>query len=394
MRRGALLPNVGLGILSLALAAAVLEAGARLWARRLEGEAGTVREPLLRFDAALGWSKPPGAQAVLRRFEYRTALRINSHGLRGPERPYERPAGTRRVLLLGDSFAEGYTVSEEATVASVLERALCAGGSAWDVVNAGTHGWSTDQEYLFWREQGVRYRPDHVVLLFYYNDLAGNVRADGKPWFAVEDGGLSLHNSPVPRPPDGEARGERAKPFRLQPWRGSMALRLLSNRTSLGNPALHRLLAGGGLVEPDDPGPLPAELFPFRAVHRRESDEMWSRTTALLRALAREVEGAGARLLVFYVPARFEVNERAWELTRQRYRLGPRWKPERVAERLRAECAGLGLVLIDPREELRARESSGRPAYYPRDGHWTEAGHETAAGLIARKLAPAATASP
>jgi acetyltransferase AlgX (SGNH hydrolase-like protein) len=388
MRRlRALLPNVALGILSLTLAAAALEAGSRFWVRRLQGGPGTVREPLLRYDPALGWSKPPGVQAVLQRSEYRTPLRINSHGLRGPEVPYEKPPGRRRVLLLGDSFAEGYTVPEEATVGSVLERALRAGGGAWEVVNSGTHGWSTDQEYLYWRDEGVRYHADHVVLLFYYNDLAGNVSAAGKPVFLVEEGGsLALHNAPVPRPPAGEARGDRARPFRLQPWRGSMALRLLSNRTSAGNPELHRALAGLGLVEPDKSGPPPVELLPFSAVHRHEADDMWRHTEALLAALAREVEAAGARLVVFYVPARFEVNEGAWQLTRRRYRLGPRWKPERVWERLGATCADLGLVLVDPRSAFRALEDSGRPAYFPLDGHWTEAGHAAAADVLARAL--------
>ena len=389
MRRlRALLPNLVLAVLSLTACAAMVEVGSRLWVRPLQGAPGTVREPLLRFDPALGWSKPPGAEALLQRAEYRTRLRINSQGLRGPERPFEKPAGVRRVLLLGDSFAEGYTVAEPATVGDVLEGLLRAGGGEWEVVNGGTHGWSTDQEYLFWREQGVRYRPDHVFLLFYYNDLAGNVNEEGKPWFDLEGGALHLRNSPVPRPPEGEARGDRAKPFRVHPWRGSMALRLIGNRTSAGSPGLHRLLARAGLVEPDDPGPLPAELLPFSAVHRKEADEMWARTTALLEALAREVEAAGARLRIVYVPARFEVNERAWRLTQQRYRLGPRWKPARVAERLHAECADRGLALLDLRDALRPQENSDQPAYLPRDGHWTESGHRAAARALARALLP------
>ena len=35
-------------------------------------------------------------------------LKFNSRGLRGPERGYEKPAGTFRTLLLGDSFTDGY----------------------------------------------------------------------------------------------------------------------------------------------------------------------------------------------------------------------------------------------------------------------------------------------
>ena len=142
--------------------------------------------------------------------------------------------------------------------------------------------------------------------------------ADGKPRFQLEGRSLELHNAQVPRGRAGTARGERAKPFRILPWRGSMALRLLSNRTRAGNPELHRFLARVGLVEPDSIGALPVELLPYSAVHRNETDPMWRHTEALLAALEREVEAAGARL----------------------------------------------------------------------DGHWTEAGHQAAATLLARALKP------
>jgi hypothetical protein len=389
MRLPALFPRLALSVASLGLVAGALEVGSRLWSRRLQGGPGTVREPLLRFDPRLGWSKPPGTEAVLQRAEYRQVLRINSQGLRGPERPYQKPGGRRRVLLLGDSFAEGYTVAESDTVSSVLERLL---GERSEVINGGTHCWSTDQEYLFWADEGVRYQPDEVVLLFYYNDLPGNVSAEGKPYFELEGDELRLRNSPVPRPPEGQARGDRSRPFRILPWRGSMALRLLSNRTGSGNPELHDALALLGLVEPYEEGPPPLDLAPFSAVHRTEADDMWRRTQALLARLRRDVEAAGARLLVFYVPARFEVNDRAWELTRRRYGLGPRWKRERVAEHLQATCNELGLPLVDPRAALRAVEDSGRRlAYFPQDGHWTEAGHQAAATALAAALSVAGT---
>src|SRR5262245_61702990 len=114
------LSELALAAASILLVAALVEAGARVWARRLQGAPGTVREPLLQFDPKLGWSKPPGAQATIQRNEYKQDLRINSHGLRGPERDYGKPPGVRRVLLLGDSFVEGYTVAEDDTVAAVL----------------------------------------------------------------------------------------------------------------------------------------------------------------------------------------------------------------------------------------------------------------------------------
>ena len=66
-RLRALVLNLAIGALSLALTLAALEGAARLWARHLAGGPGTVRDPLLQFDPNLGWSKPPGGQTVMQR---------------------------------------------------------------------------------------------------------------------------------------------------------------------------------------------------------------------------------------------------------------------------------------------------------------------------------------
>src|SRR6185295_5457463 len=76
------------------------------------------------YDPLLGWRKKPGARVTYRRREYTVEVAVNSHGLRDPERGYEAPPGTLRVLALGDSFLEGYTVPLEQTVTQVLEREL------------------------------------------------------------------------------------------------------------------------------------------------------------------------------------------------------------------------------------------------------------------------------
>ena len=67
-------------------------------------------------------SLAPGRQAVMQCPQYRTRIQINSNGLRGPERGYGKPAGLRRVLLLGDSLVEGYTVTEPRLVCDLVAR--------------------------------------------------------------------------------------------------------------------------------------------------------------------------------------------------------------------------------------------------------------------------------
>jgi len=375
--------NVALAVASIVVACAMIEAAARLLARRWASQPGAIRNPMVRYHPTLGWDKPPGAEGWIRRPEYNVHLVINAHGLRGPDHPYEKPRGAHRTLLLGDSFTEGYTVAEEETVRARLQALLDAAGCVpHEVINGGTAAYSTDQEYLFFLEEGARYAPDVVVVLFYYNDLVGDTPGGlGKPWFDVVGEGLVLRNSPVPERVPGRPV---ARPFGIKPWRGSVALRLLSDRTSGANPGLHRALARLGLVEPEDAaGPLPREFWPFGPGHKDEIALMWRRVRAILAALNEAASSRGARLVVLHVPARFEVDDRAWELTRERYSMGLRWwRRERVFDDLRETCRSLDLPLIDPRDALRAAQTSGRPAYFVRDGHWTAEGHAVAAQAI------------
>jgi hypothetical protein len=377
--------------LALAAASTILvltgaEIAARIYLHRLEGAPGTIARPLAVFDPELGWSKPPGASAVIQRAEFRVHEAINAHGLRGPDRPYDKAAGLRRVMLLGNSFTEAANVEEEETLRAVLEaRLLARGRGAYEVINGGTAGYSTDQEYLFYRREGARYHPDVVVMVFYYNDLAGVLGGEGgKPYFELGEAGLVLRNSPVP-PPDAQWNRDRRNRFVFRPWRRSYALRLLSQRTGAGNPELHRVLARVGLTEPIDDTP-PPEMWPYGLGHRAEVLEMWRRFVALVSALRGEVDKGGGELVLFYAPAAFETDDRAWDLTRRRYRFGRRWERDRVAGDLAATAAELGILLVDPRPEFRAAFAGGRRTNYPVDGHWNVAGNALAAEVLERAI--------
>jgi SGNH hydrolase-like domain, acetyltransferase AlgX len=393
-RLRSLLANLFLVLVSLAVCAAIAETAARIYAASLarpDPAAAAVAKPISRFHPTLGWDKPPGGEARIRRAEFDIEIRINSLGLRGPEYGYAKPAGTKRVLILGDSFAEGYYVDEPDTARAVLEKDLNAGPCrGWQVVNGGTIAYSTDQEYLFFREEGYRYQPDLVTLLFYHNDLLYNASGRGpggevKPFFGVDDGQLVARHTTLA--PDPEGAPNRQNPGRapLRPWRGSIALRLLSNRTVNASPRLHEALAGLGLVQPvsDDP---PREFWPYGPGRGREVGEMWAVTAALLRALKQDVEARGARLSVLYVPARFEVNASVWQTTRERYQLGKRWDPYVVYDRLQKEMDAIGVPLLDTREALSRTEASGPPAYYTRDVHWNAVGNRIAAEALQRHV--------
>jgi hypothetical protein len=383
-----LVANGVLAGVSVVFCLGVAEVGARLVdALRVRGEARALADlkPFSRHHPLLGWEKNPGAERHIRRPEIDVHMAWNAHGQRGPERDYVRPPGVRRVLLIGDSFAAGYYAEEPETLRAVLEAQLARScGGPIEVLNGGTGAYSTDQEYLYYQSEGQRFGAEVVVLLFYYNDLAYNlsptgVSGEAKPFFTLDGERLVLQNTPIPAPVSDKPNRQNPGVSALAPWHGSIALRMLSDRTADSAPRLHRFLSRLGLVQPVSSHPS-RELTVYGLAP--ETPSMWRVTEAILAALEREVAGHGARLVVLHVPARFEVNDGVWELTRERYQMGRRWDRNRVFERLKVACERIGVPLVDPREGLRRAEASPAPAYYTRDTHWNAVGNRVAAEAL------------
>jgi hypothetical protein len=102
----------------------------------------------------------------------------NSKGLRDTrEFAYAKPAGTLRVLALGDSHTQGYEVRQDATFSAVLERYLVHHGVRAEVLNAGVSGFGNAEELAYLESEGYRYHPDVVVLGFYGNDYEDNLKS-------------------------------------------------------------------------------------------------------------------------------------------------------------------------------------------------------------------------
>jgi hypothetical protein len=347
----------------------------------------------LRYHPTLGWDKMPNERVDLWPAETHVVFETNAHGLRGPFRPYRKPAGIKRVLLLGDSFAEGGMVEEGLSVRAQLERRLDGRACGrFEVLNGGTSGWSTDQELLFFREQGRLYAPDAVVLLFFSNDLAGNLSVRKKPRFELVDGRLELTHSPVPPPPPDRVRRPPPAAPQLGPWRGSAALRLLGMRTETGNPPWHRRLAALGLVPPMVDHPPTRSWLLSYGPESEETESRWRTTGALLAALRDETTAIGAPLIIFYVPASFEVDDASWRRTRERWDLdAPGYDRETVIQRLQQVCRRIRVPLVDPRPELRSALRHGESPYFLLDPHWTAVGHRVAAETLAPAIDRAAS---
>ena len=367
-----------------------LEVAVRLL-RRGEGRGKEAAEigRYIEYDPILGWSKTPGARVVYRRREYTVEVAINRRGLRDPERGYDAPRGTTRILALGDSFIEGYTVSLPQTVTQVLESSLSGAGCRVQVINGGTAGYSNDQELLFYETEGHRYAPGVVVLFFHYNDVVYNDRQDyfgaPKPVFQMGQGALCIHRLPVRRP---TSRVVPEPPTETPAASRSALLEWVRERLWYGAPGAYDLVARRGLWEPM---PRMKTRLELRVYERRRVDpieDAWAKTAAILARLEDGARSRGARLLLVYVPSRLEIDDRTWRLTCRLYDWDEAgWDRGRVAQRVKEIGAQAGIPVLDLTDALRrADENEGRP-YFTYDGHWSPLGHRVAAREVQRALA-------
>ncbi len=379
-RVAGLAANAGLALACTSLALVAFEAVARM----TDEAAGTpIRALYTEHDPLLGWRHRPGAKGDFSQGSYS----INSLGLRDEERGYASANGAERILVLGDSFAEGFSVRFEECVSQVLQRQLRSTGCNVDVINGGVVGYSTDQEYLFYRRETARYGARVVVLFFFYNDILANVMDSvgaPKPRLSWEDGSLRLLNDPVPQRAHAAAAAARAHPpYPL----GSAALEWVRKRLST-SPVAYRASARLGLWEVPPPAPPPDDMKVFKRRTPRAERLAWAATTRLLQALNDEVSAHGARLLVAYVPSKMEVSERDWGLTRLEYDLDARlWDRHKVARDLAGAGESVEFPVLDLTEALRNADSPilGGP-YHAHGGHWNALGHRVAAERVGRFL--------
>jgi lysophospholipase L1-like esterase len=374
----------------------LVEAGFRLAdrVRCFDDSSGTFWEP----HPLYGWRHTPNAVGWAKRclggrVEWRTWVRINRRGLRGPDVPYQRGEAFR-VLLLGDSYTEAVQVPLEATFAARLEGRLNArpGARRVEVVNGGHAGFGTDNELLFYRHEGRRYRPDLVLLVFNTeNDVFENywplrrharLYAD-KPHFRFEDGRLALRNFPLPVP-----SGPRAWPdaARRSLFRHSMTYRFVRR---LGGPQVVRRAEAA--APPSEAAQLPAEaaaLGPLGALLQEEPAawrEGWRVTRSLVRALQREVRRDGAAFGIVVISGGYEVSEQRLRARAALLRV-PRalFVRDRSHRRAMRFVRRRGVPHTDLLPVFRRRlEESGRDGYYRWDPHWNADGHAFAAEHLA-----------
>lgn len=294
-----------------------------------------ISDPALHHRMAANWSGFFPEEIVREVGRSEVPIRTNSLGLRSPEIERQKPAGTTRLLVLGDSVAFGWGLRSEDTFTSQLASLLATvyPNQRIEVINAGVSGYGTWQEVQWLQQTGLGLEPDVVIVQAHLNDAADNL------WGTLgqDIGGGS--------------------------WltRTSMLARLVSRVT--------------GSQLPD-----PSSAEPCQRDWRIGADEVcWDRTEALLTQLQEVAQEAGAEVVLMPSPMRWQVepgvrDQRAW-VDEARYQ-----------DELADYALLSGWIFVDPLPAIQANYQATGQSQFLDVGHPDETGQRIMAQELYRAL--------
>lgn len=410
--------QLGLILFGIVLALFILESATRLvlWIKeqRQQSAAESARGSggglagLFEVDPVLEWKHVPFAEATLGYKDVVAPIKINSLGMNDKEYSVEKPIGTFRILMLGDSFTEAFQVPVDDSTQYRLEESLSAkvselGYSHIEVLNAGVSGYGPGKEMLYYENVGRNYDPDLVIVMFFIgNDFEDESpiigqRAFGagilrKKYFTLENG------EPVLRE---EKAGEAIAATESRDTLGAdpnvslvtqvdVALSTYSRfypiirPLILETPAIRAPLVWLGVIKqpvPTTPKYDPKQTFPALEEATRVAQ-------ALLSRLNKDVTANGGKMVVVIVPERNQVHQEvlterfsAFGDITQYYDFG---KPNRALTTYfdSHEIQYLDLLPIMRQHVV----DTGEVLYYLEEGHWNIAGHHLAAEQIKQWL--------
>ncbi|OGW75504.1 MAG: hypothetical protein A2Z72_02820 [Omnitrophica bacterium RBG_13_46_9] len=363
----------------------------------------TVEERGGEYDRLLGWRQKPNSSKFNKTEEYSVKASFNSKGIRGPEYSYEKDKDEFRILILGDSFAEGYGVKFHDLFSEVLKSdlndRLKHAAVKCEVINSGVSGYSTDQELLYFQTEGKKYNPDLTLLMFYSNDIVYNNRSHyehgySKPLFELVGKELILKKIPGQKPL--ETMSKKSVNTKsayiletIKDWLGrhSRLYNLVSARISVG--WKHEVLIW--LRSAERPQKQKSQSNSRgedagQAAYKDAITESWRITGAIINKLKEETSAINSKLLVFYVPRRVDIYSYDRYAIRKKEAIFTKdWYKRTANVVLGGICKENSIDFIDPTEKFRAEArklmAKGIELYYLRDHHWNAKGNRLA-GLV------------
>ena len=334
---------------------------------------------------------------------------VNSAGFRDRERTVDKPAGTYRVLAIGDSHVTG-DVPLDQNFLRRAEQWAQAGSSATaaadtaapvdtsapsnttapaddrnvEMVLMGCPGWQTANEVGALRGKGLPMDPDLVVLCFC---IGTDITGLAAPAEVIQG---NLHHTGDPNPVLNVLGKSRLFVLAQQVylWRVMKVLRgLVPSRggDAAGNasPRWAADAADNTQISREYARVVRQQLPVLETAPPPWLTERWEQALADLTEFDTVCRTAQVPWLLLLIPAEVQVDDAVrGEVLRYLGQDNVRLDLDGPQQRLHAWAAEHGVPVLDPTEPLRRACAAGHHQYVSNNPHWNVAGSELVGGLL------------
>ncbi len=263
------------------------------------------------------------------------------------------------IALIGDSYIEGQSVSDEETAAVRLHEL-----TGLTVANLGVSGYGSLQELKTLQKYAVPLRPRMVAWFFFEgNDLDDDQNFENA---MMVYGANTSHSDPAPPEPVSHR------------WRGFVDRSFTRNAFLQMRETTDWLVPNGidsfGWFH-ERGGPVHRFYFyDFYATRTFGDYERWrfEKTRAMFRRGLEICRERNIRLVVFYIPIKFRVYRDFCSFPAGSPCL--EWHPWDLEARFAAFCREAGIEFVSLTEPMRGGASAGELLYAPGDSHWNAGG--------------------
>lgn len=311
------------------------------------------------FDSILMYRHIPDFEVKYSRQEFSNTIKFNSKGLRDYEYSYNKPKDTYRMLLLGSSFSQALQVQLNQTYENALEKKLNENlKGKYEVINMAVGGWGTAQELFFLRTEGLKYKPDLILLDFSIRDITENAIS---PLVSLENGAIAEH---IP------VKASLAK----------KALLFCSRYSHLCSLTQTVLLSDLGKKPNAKKTAAKQDLFYKNPPP--EANEEIEKTFLLIKSIKDVADSNKIPLLMVLIPHREQVDDSKFREYIKQYGLDGKDVEYDKIQKLAVKFASENKIEVFDMLPYFRQKNSNNTFYFDIDGHWNAKGHALAAELL------------
>jgi len=346
------------------------------------------------------YAHPPNFTEERSSIDFRYTFKTNSQGLRYKEIPLAKPGNTVRVLVVGDSFVEGYGVAFEDTFTWLLEEEFSSKTHPVNFINGGLSSTGPLEYARLFLHVGLNYDPDALLICVYANDVS-NTGKDYNPeqiyharrpyrrlryllWPRITTR-ISLwqhqRDADFLEAVSSKARSRGISEEEIRKWRERIPPQLVdavNKGQFLGAMLSYGLLKPKYWVESID-------------IEGTQAERKWSAMVTILEKMLSIARERGIWVGMVYIPARFQYdpakeNPNIWRVGGTEIR--DQWLSgeSEIQRRLASWTATAGVPLLDLTPALKEAIKTDDRINFRIDSHWSPKGHRAAALAIAQWL--------